>query len=220
MQHFFTFGVKNKPLIIRLFKVLYGVIFVALLFALYANIRKHFLIELYNASLWSGRAALLVFVTVLIPGIFRRFGMSWQIRNIIMLFRRQLGILVFSFVFFHYANMSLFPMLTGQIVFEIIPATSFQIMGVLAFYLLTVMFFTSNDWSVRKLGRWWNRIHQIIYVVAWLIFLHVYLQGKESWSIIIGIAALFESLSLFYFYLLKPKKPSPPPPLQPLPPQL
>lgn len=218
MQQIFTKSVQNKQKIISFFWIFYTIIFVGLIMSLYLQYERTFVLELYISTLWAGRLAMILFVIVLIPGILRRFSLNFSLKSLIMLFRRQLGLLVYAFAFFHYANMGLFPVILGKVAIqpEVIP---YQVVGTFAFYLLTIMFFTSNDRSVKKLGKWWARIHRVIYVIAWLLFFHVYLQGKESWTILIGIAAIAETLSLVYFYLVLPfrKKNPPIPPVQPPP---
>lgn len=220
MQQIFTKSVQNKQKIVSFFWIIYAIIFIGLIVSLYLQYERKYVLELYIITLWAGRLAMICFVIVLIPGILRRFSLNFFVKTLIMLFRRQLGLLVYSFAFFHYANMSLFPMILGKVAIQsvVIP---FQVAGTFAFYLLTIMFFTSNDWSVKKLGKWWTRIHRVIYVIAWLLFFHVYWQGKESWSILIGIAAIAETLSLVYFYLILPyRKKNPPVPPVPPPPSV
>ena len=44
--------------------------------------------------------------------------------------------------------------------------------GWLAFAIFIPLAITSNEWSVRRLRRWWKRIHRWIYAAALLVFAH------------------------------------------------
>lgn len=55
--------------------------------------------------------------------------------------------------------------------------------GGLGYVLIALMAATSNDWSVRRLGRNWNRLHTVGGWYVWLIFVNSYLgrvmEGRE-----------------------------------------
>jgi sulfoxide reductase heme-binding subunit YedZ len=44
--------------------------------------------------------------------------------------------------------------------------------GWLAFAILIPLAITSNEWSVRRMRRWWKRIHRWVYAAALLTFAH------------------------------------------------
>jgi len=44
--------------------------------------------------------------------------------------------------------------------------------GWLALAIFVPLFLTSNDWSLRRLGRGWKKLHRWVYVAALLTFLH------------------------------------------------
>ncbi len=44
--------------------------------------------------------------------------------------------------------------------------------GFSAFLLLTPLAMTSNQWSMKKLGRRWKSLHQLVYVIITLGILH------------------------------------------------
>ena len=50
--------------------------------------------------------------------------------------------------------------------------------GWLAFAVILMLAVTSNDWSVRKLGRNWKRLQMIVYAAMALTFLHWWLIGQ------------------------------------------
>jgi DMSO/TMAO reductase YedYZ heme-binding membrane subunit len=54
----------------------------------------------------------------------------------------------------------------------------FELMGLLMVVLLVPLLATGNPWAQRKLGRYWKRLHRVIYVIWALLFLHlVLLEG-------------------------------------------
>ena len=58
----------------------------------------------------------------------------------------------------------------------------FIAVGFTAFVLLIPMALTSTDRMLRRLGRWWGRLHRLIYVVALLSVLHFWWMksGKNN----------------------------------------
>jgi methionine sulfoxide reductase heme-binding subunit len=54
----------------------------------------------------------------------------------------------------------------------------FELMGLFMVALLVPLLATGNPWAQRKLGRYWKRLHRLIYVIWALLFLHlVLLEG-------------------------------------------
>lgn len=194
MLPFFT---QNKGKIINVFKIFYFLLVVVMVVggsAIYYKNESH--LFFYNLGLYSGRATLVVFVITLLPGIARRFNIRTSLTTILMLFRRYLGISVYLLALLHAVLVRLVSRLTGEISASV-PYPLFELLGIAALNLLFVMFLTSNDLSVARLGLWWKRIHSLTYVIAWLVFGHVALQNPTSiWSILIGVTAVLEIFSL------------------------
>ena len=157
--------------------------------------------EFYNSfainRAWFGRISLLVLLIVITPGILGRFNIQIRISRILTLYRRRLGILVFLLGFTHYHIISL-PKLVGT---EPNVLPPFQIFGLTALVILFVMFLTSNNFSQRRLGKWWKRLHRLIYVVVLLILIHTLMQRVSIWSILAGIFFVLEISSLAYAYI-------------------
>lgn len=135
-----------------------------------------------------GRIGLVLYILTTIPGIMRRFGKYYKLVSILMIFRRHVGIMAFMFVLIHASAQ-----LRG-----FIPTEFFQLFGFLSFLMLSSLFLTSNDWSVRKLGIWWDRIHDLTYFIVWLVFAHVALQRISVWTILIGITSVAQIASHIY----------------------
>ena len=189
---------RNKPAVLLITNVLYllliGII-VATTYSIY-NDQEFYNIFAENRA-WFGRAALLVLLIVITPGILGRFNIQIKITRVITLYRRRLGILVFMLAFTHYHIISL-PKLVGTEP-NVLPL--FQIFGLTALVILFVMFLTSNNFSQRRLGKWWKRLHRLIYVVVLLILIHTLMQRVSIWSILAGIFFVLEVSSLAYAYI-------------------
>ncbi len=143
-----------------------------------------------------GTIALLLFVTTLIPSIIQRFGLAKQFSLIIKLIlpvRRQIGILMFMAAFTHYLAMKVIPVIQYKLPVYL---PLYQAFGVLAMILTLLMFLTSNNWATQKLKTNWKRLHRVTYIIGWLIFGHVILQGVSWQSIIIGVVMVLEIASL------------------------
>jgi DMSO/TMAO reductase YedYZ heme-binding membrane subunit len=142
----------------------------------------------YQNAVEFGQIALVTYCITTIPGIFRRFGIFHKSVSIIMIFRRYIGIMTYMFVLLHVSIQRLFFWMQGHV--GLVPTEVFQLAGFIAFLILFSLFITSNDWSVSKLGKWWHVIHNLTYIIAWLIFAHVALQRLSVWTFIIGFTSL------------------------------
>lgn len=109
----------------------------------------------------------LVFTASALHKLFRSASTAELVRN-----RRSFGI---SFAFSHTVHLfalATFLRLSGN---EAPKLT--LIFGGLAYVIIYVMAFTSNDWSVKKLGaRNWKMLHKIGIFYIWFIFFVTYLR--------------------------------------------
>jgi sulfoxide reductase heme-binding subunit YedZ len=56
-------------------------------------------------------------------------------------------------------------------------------LGASGLTILVILALTSNNWSARKLGRNWKRLHRLAYVAATLLLVHQSIAGKGHWHI-------------------------------------
>ncbi|MEO6508575.1 MAG: ferric reductase-like transmembrane domain-containing protein [Patescibacteria group bacterium] len=193
--YIFQFVLKNKVKIIRLLQVvqliLVGYILYGAVLIFSKNPSGFRFVE--NAKLL-GQVALIFFCITLTSGILRRFNILNKISAGILLVRRHLGITTFLFAFGHYFFMRGIFNLMDPSRFLRLPSL-FEMFGMGALFLMSFMFFTSNDISVRKLGKNWNRLHKVVYLIVWLVFFHTILQEVSIYSILIGIYAILEIIS-------------------------
>ncbi len=98
-------------------------------------------------------------------------------------FRRALGLLTFYYIALH---LLVWLVLDVQIVAQIwadIVKRPYITIGMAGFLLMVPLAFTSNNWSVRRLGAArWRRLHQLSYVAAILGAVHFVMLVK-GWQI-------------------------------------
>jgi DMSO/TMAO reductase YedYZ heme-binding membrane subunit len=198
----FIYCARHRAKIIDAFKILYGVLALLLLFGSYSafQVDSNYLFY-YSLARKCGEMGILVYILTTIPGITKRFHIRSPLIQILMMFRRYLGILMFTLITIH------FMILRGVGLFfqgtKLSHFLVFEIVGLTAYILLLSLFLTSNDWSIKRLGIWWDRLHQLTYIVVWLIFLHVALQRFDIWALLIGVTAIAQASSHVYVILRK-----------------
>jgi sulfoxide reductase heme-binding subunit YedZ len=130
-------------------------------------------------------------ITLAISPFRQWFGLSALLR-----FRRMLGLYVFFYVCLHFsiwfiADHSLdFADMIGDII-----KRPYITIGFSAFVLLIPLAITSNNAMVRKLGRRWNKLHQLVYPILMLGVLH-YLWLVKADYLEPGIYALIAAILL------------------------
>jgi DMSO/TMAO reductase YedYZ heme-binding membrane subunit len=162
-----------------------------------------------------GTISVLFYALTLMPGILKRLQILPVIQVSLMLFRRQFGILMFLFAINHSGYSLLFPTLalTGA---PPMTLSTREIFGTIAEFVLFPLFITSNDLSLRKLGKWWKVIHKLTYVALLFIFGHIVLLGGElTLKLLVGGLIGLELISWIVYW----RRPSPvvPPPATPSP---
>ncbi len=93
-------------------------------------------------------------------------------------FRRAIGIMAFVYVF---AHLLVWLILDVQILSQIwadILKRPYITVGMAGFVLMIPLAFTSNNWSVRKLGPAWRKLHKLTYAIAVLGGLHFIMLSK------------------------------------------
>lgn len=87
-------------------------------------------------------------------------------------FRRAIGLLTFFFVLAHFSVWALLDVQSFGRVWADILKRPYVTVGMIAFLGLIPLALTSNNWSVRRLGRNWRRLHQLVYPIAILGAVH------------------------------------------------
>lgn len=158
----------------------------------------------YDIGVKVGSIALYLFFITITAGILRRFGILQPVQQLLMLFRRHLGIMTYLLGLMHWVLVRVAFSAKQGVIPTLAP---FELAAFFAMQIMFLLFVTSNDWSVKHLGVWWKRIHKLIYLVAWLVFFHVALQTGEGIekAPITFIFASVELISLLYDWSVKRK---------------
>lgn len=157
----------------------------------------------YEIGVMAGKASLLLYILTVLPGVARRLRWKQKIFALLMVFRRYIGILMFVAAFMHYWFVQGVEFFIHGNLPNTIPL--FLVAGFIAFYIAVPLGLTSNDFSVNKLGLWWNRIHSLTYILMWAIFAHVALQRLSIWTVLMGVTT---ALQLAAFAKKRMKKPA------------
>lgn len=110
-------------------------------------------------------------------------------------YRRALGLLAFWYVLMHFTTyMVLDQFLNVAAIVEDITRRPFITIGMAGLLMLVPLALTSNNWSIRKLGSRWGKLHRLVYVAAAAGALHyamsVKIVGPQQWIYIAIIALL------------------------------
>jgi sulfoxide reductase heme-binding subunit YedZ len=93
-------------------------------------------------------------------------------------FRRAIGVLTFTYVALH---LLVWLVLDVQVLSQIwadILKRPYITIGMLGFVMMIPLVITSNNWSVKRLGAGWRRLHQLTYLVAILGGIHFIMIAK------------------------------------------
>lgn len=151
--------------------------------------------KLAELGLHLGQFALGCYLLTLLPGILKRLRVFPLERTTLMLFRRQLGVLMFLSAYVHGAIISTIPLLftTG------FPPTTLSLveqLGMFSVLLLLPLWLTSNDTSTAFLGKKWQWLHRLTYGALLLIFGHVVLVSHALfWQLLTGTVLILEVTS-------------------------
>lgn len=155
----------------------------------------------YSYGMILGLIAFGLFTIVMLPGMLTRFGIQGKLIQILMQYRREFGKLTFLFALAHYFTIKLFPTIKLNLPLDF---PFYQILGFTALTLLLPLFLTSTNWAQKKLGIWWKRLHSLVYIIVWIVFLHVALvQGITLVSVVIFAIAGTELMSILNYYLIR-----------------
>jgi DMSO/TMAO reductase YedYZ heme-binding membrane subunit len=166
--------------------------------------------DLVEFGALAGKFAIYIFWLIAIPGILKRFGVKnnyfRNIQIVLMNNRRKLGILMFILVLIHYFWSRAF----GYILYG--PPKQvilFEFIGFISMLLLIPLAATSNNWSVKKMKKWWYVLHSLSYIVMILAIFHTSMQGMEYlfyYGIPTIIILIIQIISWIFFWQNKSKK--------------
>jgi sulfoxide reductase heme-binding subunit YedZ len=143
---------------------------------------------------WTGYTTLvLLTVTLAITPLRRLTG--W---NPLIQLRRLIGLFAFFYVCLHFATYVVLDLFFDfSIVVEDIIERPYITVGFTAFVLLIPLAATSTRKMIRRLGRRWQQLHRLIYIVVPLGVLHFYWKVKADTREPLVFAAIVALLLLF-----------------------
>ena len=197
IDRLFAYIIPRKARIILLFKLVYFIqiaVFLLAGLAFYSGDSSSILY--YQLGLYFGRIAVLLFIIVLIPGMFKRFGITHKILALLMIFRRYIGISMYLFALSHFGLVKVIPNLSS--LQSLLKLSAFELFGSAALLVLFFLFITSNDFSVARLGIWWYRLQRLIYIAMWFILFHLGLQRISGWTMLMGIVVILMVTSFLF----------------------
>ncbi|MBP7768441.1 ferric reductase-like transmembrane domain-containing protein [Candidatus Woesebacteria bacterium] len=196
-----VFLAPKRALITKLFFAmeLLLVTFFILILCTAGQVYDAYFTEIYFVGSKLGIVALGLFCLTLLPGIITRLQwfplVTQPIASILLPHRRHLGILMFLTAWVHMALSTTLPQLTSN-GFDLskIQLSTFEIFGQLAWWLLLPLWLSSNDFSQKKLGKNWKKLHMLTYAALFLIFFHVALQNS-GFVFLLGSVGILELIS-------------------------
>ncbi|MBO9475905.1 protein-methionine-sulfoxide reductase heme-binding subunit MsrQ [Shimia sp. R11_0] len=121
-----------------------------------------------------GKTGLQVLVAVLTISPLRRFAkinlISW---------RRALGVIGFAYILLHFLVWMVLDVQILSQVWADIVKRPYIIVGMVSLMILLPLALTSNNWSVRKLGPRWRKLHKATYLAVVLGGIHYLMQIKS-----------------------------------------
>lgn len=153
----------------------------------------------------SARLMILALAATPLRLMFPKSGWTkWLIRH-----RRTMGVAAFAFAVPHLAAY-IIRLEPARIAAE--AGQLGMLTGWIAFVIFIALALTSNDWSVRQLGRRWKSLHRWVYVAAIFTFAHWILtafdplEGTIHLSVVAGLEAYrIWKVSLLRYQQTKPK---------------
>jgi sulfoxide reductase heme-binding subunit YedZ len=113
-------------------------------------------------------------ITLAVTPLRRLTGKGWLLR-----FRRMLGLFAFFYILMHfliYAGLD--QRFDLAVILEDIVERPYITVGFTALLLLFPLALTSTNAMMRRLGRRWQKLHRLVYVIAILGVWHFYWQVK------------------------------------------
>lgn len=144
---------------------------------------------IHETGLWTIRFLLIALAVTPL-----RAALDW---GKLLLLRRMLGLTALAYAVAHFSlyivqqNGDL-PMVASEIVHRFYLTIGFTVL-----LGLTTLGATSTDAAIRRMGRWWKRLHRLAYLLGVLALLHYFIQSKANVSEPVFVAGLYVWLMLW-----------------------
>lgn len=125
---------------------------------------------LYELGKWAGYGAIIAYCFTLTPGILTRLKVQTVITAILLSYRRSWGVVMFYLTLIHMCFTIFFPVLAG---IRELRWNEPKVWGTLAVAVLIPLYITSNDTSLKILGKKWKTIQRFTYLSLFFIMMHI-----------------------------------------------
>lgn len=193
----------NQKTIKSVFFILYLLGFLGIGFGFFLfNSNLELYVTLAELATKFGTISLYLFLLTLVPGILQRLNVVVLLSTSVVLFRRQIGIVMYILALLHSFYLSIIP----QVMTSDLRLQNFatrEIYGLIAILILFPVWITSNDVSQKKFGRFWKSIQRLTYIAMFFIYLHVAAIEKSA-QLLTAIVILLEIISWIKIWLRRP----------------
>ena len=120
-------------------------------------------------------------------------------------FRRAFGLMSFFYILLHFSTWLLLDMQLRWVeIAESLTRKPFIVFGMMGFLLLIPLAATSNNYSMKRLGKYWQKLHKLIYVAIILGGIHYLMMEKTLQNdAIITFIIIIALISLRFFKIRK-----------------
>ena len=120
-------------------------------------------------------------------------------------FRRAFGLMSFFYIILHFSTWLLLDMQLRWVeIAESLTRKPFIVFGMMGFLLLIPLAATSNNYSMKRLGKYWQKLHKLIYVAINLGGIHYLMMEKTLQNdAIITFIIIIALISLRFFKIRK-----------------
>ena len=126
-------------------------------------------LALIGSGKWAIRFLLL---SLLMTPLNTLFGWRYALK-----LRKPAGLWAFAFGVVHFGVNVAF---LGEEWFRYPIPDVYAALGVIGLSVLICMALTSSQWAMKQLGKWWKRLHRLIYLTGILVMLHAFLEATNK----------------------------------------
>lgn len=202
MKKLYLFLARHKQIVKNLFLALYCALIITygVAFWFYPQAGEfQFLYKELGGKF--GQLTVVLFIIALIPGILSRLGILRVVESMLTLFRRQIGILSFFTALMHSSFSFTLQFATKGL--SPLPAIlKYQLAAFIAFNILMILWMTSNDLSMKFMGKWWKYLQRLSYVAAIALVFHT-IKVESNWALPLMGLILLEAGSWIYAFVNK-----------------
>ncbi len=144
---------------------------------------------IHDTGLWAIRFLLIALAVTPL-----RAALDW---GKLLLLRRMLGLTALAYAVAHFSLYIVDQNGNLLVVASEIIHRFYLTIGFAVLLGLIALGTTSTDAAVRRMGRWWKRLHRLSYLLAVLALLHYFIQSKANVSEPVFVAGLYVWLMLW-----------------------